>query len=132
MLEPRSNLEQLKLLCAKLNQNEVDEVIKNHKEYLGKLSEHFILFDYEKCDFCGEYVSSLFEDVESYDTYREDICDECIGYCGVCDDNYAPGGSYKHEDCMFNQTKENRLKYKKRKSEWLKANNKLEEEDESE
>src|SRR5258705_2602083 len=97
---PRSDrIKQLIKLCANLTDAEVTQICKKHGDYLGKLSEHFVPFGWEKCDSCHKYVKSLNEDVEAYKDYREDVCYNCVEYCGICERPYQPSGNYKNEEC---------------------------------
>ncbi len=111
---------QFKLVCDDLSDADVKEICSDFKTYLGKLANHFVPFGWEKCDACGKYVDSLHEHVTAYDHHKEDVCDDCVEYCGVCEEAYAPSGNYKHEDCLYNiESKSLRQEARKCRAIWM-------------
>ncbi len=114
-------IKQFITLCTLFDDDEVKQIVSNHNEYLGKLSEFFVPFGWEMCDACHKYrTTTLYEDVEAYKDYKENVCFECVGYCGICEVAYAPSGNYKHEECLSNaSSKIKRHEARKRKAKWL-------------
>lgn len=92
-------LAQFKQICERLTPDEV-AVILQQPEYLGVLKNQLFPKGYERCDVCKNYFVSLHHDCQAYKNYRENLCDGCVRYCDLCNEEFAPSGAYWHENCV--------------------------------
>ena len=58
---------------------------------------------YQVCHECG-VLTHQFTYLETEKRGKErPFCDECAGWCPVCQEEFAPNLDYKHEDCELSE-----------------------------